>query len=98
MRQTTSAYILRGAQVLDEQGGFAGPLDVVVEDGRIAAIETNARGWKDARSVDFAGLWLMPGVFDCHCHPMLNTLDELEALSTPITQWTLEGGQSLRRT
>ena len=33
-----SAYVLRDANVLDEGGGFAGPLDTIVRDGHVRLI------------------------------------------------------------
>lgn len=94
----SSPFVLRGANVLDESGGFTGPLDVVVEDGRITAVERNARAAPDAVAVDGSDLWLMPGVFDCHDHLTFSSLDPLELMSTPITRWTLEASRNLRRT
>jgi imidazolonepropionase-like amidohydrolase len=91
-----NAYTLREAQVLDRGGGFSGPLDVRVEDGRVAAV---GRGLPaDGASVDCAGLWLMPGVFDCHDHVALSTVDTAENLATPVTQWALEAAQNARNT
>jgi imidazolonepropionase-like amidohydrolase len=91
------SFVLRGANALDESGGFTGPLDVAVTEGRVAAVEPNA-SLADAPSVDFSGLWVMPGVFDCHDHVALSSLDAMELLRTPVTQWTLEAAQNLRRT
>lgn len=90
-------YILREANVLDASGSFAGPLDVHVRDGRVAAV---ARGLStgDAPSFDFSGLWLAPGVFDCHDHLTMSTSDLGEVLSTPVTYWTLETARNARAT
>lgn len=89
-------YVLRGAYVLDESGSFTGKTDIHVADGRVAAIGPDIRG--DGRSIDCSGLWIMPGIFDCHAHPALSSRDWLELLRTPITQWTLEAALHLRRT
>lgn len=94
----TTPLVLRDANVLDESGGFTGPLDVSVVDGRIAAVGRNAEAGDDAVSVDCSGLWLMPGIFDCHDHLMFSSLDSGELLTTPITRWTLEATRNLRRT
>lgn len=94
----TEGFVLRAAQVLDERGGFAGPLDVHVHGGRVAAIGRNLRVREQAIEHDFAGLWLMPGVFDCHDHVTWSTTDERELLRTPLTQWALESASNLRRT
>lgn len=67
----SASYVLRGAFVLDEGGGFSGPADVQVTDGVIAAVGPNLKA--PDPSVDVAGLWLMPGVIDCHAHLGLST-------------------------
>jgi imidazolonepropionase-like amidohydrolase len=82
--------------VLDRSGSFVGPLDVRVEDGRVAAVGANLPG--DEASIDFSGLWLMPGVFDCHDHVTFSTVDMGEVLSTPVTQWALETAKNARAT
>ena len=53
-----SAYVLRDANVLDEGGGFAGPLDMHVDRGTVVAV---GRGLDvdGVPSIDFSGLWLL---------------------------------------
>lgn len=94
---TAPALVLRGAQVLDAGGGFVGPLDVHVHEGRVAALGTNLDA-PGAVEVDCAGLWLLPGVFDCHDHVTLSTVAMLEILETPASQWALESARNARRT
>jgi imidazolonepropionase-like amidohydrolase len=89
--------VLREANVLDAGGSFAGPLDIRVEDGRVAEVGTQV-GARDLPSFDCSGLWLMPGVFDCHDHVTFSTVDLAAVLSTPITRWTLEAAQNARLT
>lgn len=91
------SFVLRGAYVLDEAGSFSGPLDVAVARGWVVDVGTDV-ALPGAPSHDFAGLWLMPGVFDCHDHVALSSLDPIELLNTPITQWSLETARNLRRT
>ena len=90
-------YVLREAMVLDRSGGFSGPVDVHVEAGRIVRIDRDltVRG---AASIDFSGLWLLPGIFDCHDHVTMSTVDLAEILRTPVTQWAIEAAQNARRT
>jgi imidazolonepropionase-like amidohydrolase len=90
-------YILRDANVLDASGSFVGPLDVHVHNGRVAAVARDLSGG-DAPSFDFSGLWLAPGVFDCHDHLTMSTSDLGEVLSTPVTYWTLETARNARVT
>lgn len=92
-----ATFVLRGAHVLDEAGGFSGPLDVHVVDGKVAAVGENLRA-ADVLEVDFSGLWVMPGVFDCHLHVALSSIDGYECLRRPITEWVLETAQQARAT
>jgi imidazolonepropionase-like amidohydrolase len=90
-------FVLRGANVLDEGGGFAGPLDVLVDEGRVAAVEARVDA-DDAPSVDAAGLWLLPGIFDCHDHVTMSSLDLAECLGRPLSEWALETARNARVT
>jgi imidazolonepropionase-like amidohydrolase len=85
-------------QVLDRSGSFDGPLDVSVVDGRITAIGPNLRPLAGQLRLDGAGLWLLPGIFDCHLHTGLASYDALELLNTPISRRALQTAQVLRQT
>ena len=61
----------------------------------------SARGLRparDQRRLDGHGLWLLPGVFDCHLHAGLASFDQLELMRTPISRRVLETAHTLRRT
>ena len=96
MQPVPETFVLRGASVLDEGGGFESECDVLVERGLIAALGggLDARG---AVSYDCSGLWLMPGIVDCHSHISVSSLDPLERLETPVSRWALEAAQNARR-
>ena len=66
-------------------------------DGRVAEVGSGVRA-DGAESVDFSGLWLMPGVFDCHDHVAFSTVDMGEVLRTPVTRWALESARNARVT
>jgi imidazolonepropionase-like amidohydrolase len=91
------AFVLRCLNVLDEKGGFSGPLDVHVEDGLVTAVGRDLRGG-DSPSVDCAGLWLLPGIFDCHDHVSMSSLDLAQCLSRPVSAWALEAARNMRVT
>ncbi|MGH3112598.1 MAG: amidohydrolase family protein, partial [Gaiellaceae bacterium] len=91
------SFILRDANVLDEGGGFSGPLDVLVEDGLVAAIDDGLPA-SEAPSVDCAGLGLLPGIFDCHDHLTMSSLDLAECLAQPVSAWALEAARNARLT
>lgn len=92
-----NAFILRQASVLDAGGGFEAPVDVHVEGDRVVAVgrDLPANG---APSYDFAGLWVLPGMFDCHDHVSFSTVDRGELLATPVTAWALESARNMRLT
>lgn len=82
--------------VLDETGSFSGPIDISVEDGVVGAVGRNlpTRGGRD---YDFHGLWVMPGMFDCHVHVVATSIDVMELLRTPLSERLLEAGSILGR-
>jgi dihydroorotase len=59
---------LRGGRVLDPASGRDGRADVLIEDGRIVAVEAALEGVADAEPVNAEGLWVAPGFVDLHAH------------------------------
>jgi len=94
--QPENGFVLREACVLEEDGGFSGPSDVFVQGETIAAMGRGVSA-PGAVSYDCSGLWLMPGIVDCHSHIAVSSLDPLERLRTPVTQWALEAAHNARR-
>ncbi len=97
MSGNACSFVLREAFLLDETGRFEGPVDVHVEEGRVRAVGRRLKG-KRPLSYDFSGLFVMPGVVDCHGHLALSTIQPAEALATPITRWALEAARNARVT
>lgn len=93
---TPGDFELREASVLDESGGFTGPLNIVVWGGRVDAVEANAAA-SGAPEHDFSGLWVLPGIIDCHEHVAMSSLDGMAFLRTPITYWAIEATANARR-
>jgi len=58
--------LLRGARVYDGTGAAPVPADVGVKNGAIASVGRSSEAAK--RTVDAAGLALMPGIVDIHTH------------------------------
>jgi imidazolonepropionase-like amidohydrolase len=61
-------YLLRGATVLTVSGEVLAPGDVLVEDGRIAAVAPSVEAPEDTVVLDVSGLYLSPGLIDGHSH------------------------------
>jgi imidazolonepropionase-like amidohydrolase len=61
--------LIRGVLMVDGSGGPPRPnVDILIEDGRIAAIEPNGSIAARGRVVDGAGLTALPGLIDSHVH------------------------------
>lgn len=93
-----ASIFIAGVSALDRGGSFAGPVDVSVVDGRIAGLGAHLRPAAGQPRLDGRGLWLLPGIFDCHLHAGLASFDHLELLRTPISRRVLETAHTLRRT
>ena len=74
--------VYAGARILDGTGADPAEADLVVEDGRIVEIGPGLDG--DDR-VDLAGKTLLPGLFDCHTHVVVSTIDLTRNLQTPFS-------------
>lgn len=59
--------LLRGGRVLDPAEKLDGPLDVLCDGGRIAAVGARLEA-PSARTVDCRGLVVVPGLIDLHVH------------------------------
>jgi len=81
-----------------ESGEFGAASDVLVSQGRIAAIEPRLPVRPAVADIDLAGLWLMPGVVDTHLHAITHSFDELEQLKTPYSYRIAETLAALRVT
>jgi dihydroorotase len=60
--------VLRGGTVIDPVQGRRLALDVAVEGGKIAALETGIDPKTALRVVDVAGKYVTPGLIDVHAH------------------------------
>ncbi|TYP52478.1 dihydroorotase [Thermosediminibacter litoriperuensis] len=59
--------LLKGARVLDPARGLDGVMDVLIEGGKISAVDKEVTAG-DAEVVDLTGLVLVPGLVDMHVH------------------------------
>ncbi len=62
--------LLAGGRVIDGTGAAPVPADVLLDDDRIVAVGPEAAGQAgpDATVHDVAGLTVLPGLIDAHCH------------------------------
>ena len=99
MREERSAVslVFRGIHVLDEQGSFTAAVDVATSGGIVSAVGRRLPKKRGHHEIDGGGLWLLPGIVDCHAHIGVPSFDALELLRTPLSLRTLESAQALRR-
>jgi dihydroorotase len=64
---TVSRVLIRGGRVIDPATSRDGVADVLIEDGRIAAVEPGL-DVPGAEVVDARGRWVTPGFVDLHTH------------------------------
>lgn len=60
--------LIRNGRVIDPANGVDGVCDVLIENGRIAAVHPNIQAIDDAHVIDAAGKVVAPGFIDMHCH------------------------------
>jgi imidazolonepropionase-like amidohydrolase len=83
--------LIRGATVLTGTGERIDGGDVLIVDGRIAAVGTGLEAPAGARIVDAAGRWVTPGLIDVHSHlgvyasPGTDALDDGNEATDPVT-------------
>lgn len=65
---------IKGGKVITVTGGVLETGDVLIKDGKIAAVGQNLDIPADAAVIDAAGKWVTPGFIDAHTH--LSTFNE----------------------
>src|ERR1051325_5380953 len=75
-KQTSPETLIRNATVLTITHGTLQNTDVLLRNGKIAAVGKNLNASANARIIDGTGKFVMPGIIDCHSHSMLDTINE----------------------
>ena len=68
--------LIRNATILTASHGTLQNSDILIRNGKIAAIGQNLKAPTGARIVDATGKYVMPGIVDCHSHSMLDAINE----------------------
>jgi dihydroorotase len=63
-----SCLLLSGGRVVDPSQELDAVADVLLRDGRVAAIGKEVSAPGDAERMDMSGLWVCPGLIDLHVH------------------------------
>jgi imidazolonepropionase-like amidohydrolase len=75
-RNAASEILIRNATVLTITRGVLPNSDVLIRNGKIAAVGKNLKAVANARLIDGTNKYLMPGIVDCHSHSMLDAINE----------------------
>jgi imidazolonepropionase-like amidohydrolase len=84
-----------GGLVVDGTGADPAVADIAVEDGRIAEIGLGLDG--DER-VDLDGAAVLPGLFDCHTHVVVSSIDTMRLLQMPFSYRFFQAARNLEAT
>ncbi|MGH2531792.1 MAG: amidohydrolase/deacetylase family metallohydrolase [Thermomicrobiales bacterium] len=68
MAGTQFDTLIRGGTVVDPGSGYDGRLDVVIKDGKVAAVEAGIDPATAARVIDAGDRYVTPGLIDLHTH------------------------------
>lgn len=83
--------LIRGASLYDGKGGEMARADILLKDGKIAALGENLEAPADALIIDGTGKWVTPGVIDSHSHlgvyasPGVDAHDDGNEATAPVT-------------
>ena len=86
------SVLLRGGRVVDPGSGIDAVRDVLVQDGRIAAVGSAVVAPEGAEVLDVTGLVVGPGFIDLHSHVHSIAGHRLQALDGVTTALDLEVG------
>ena len=62
------ALLIRNATILTVTHGALENGDILIKDGKIAAVGSGLKAPADAQVIDASGQFVMPGIIDCHSH------------------------------
>jgi dihydroorotase len=65
--------LLRGGHVIDPRNAINAPRDVAIAAGRVAAVAPAISPADAAKTIDVAGLYVVPGLVDIHTHVYAGT-------------------------
>ncbi len=68
--------LIRNATILTVSHGTLTNSDLLIRNGKIAAVGQNLKASANARVIDATGKYLMPGIIDCHSHSMIDAINE----------------------
>ncbi len=85
-RAAAGETLIRNATVLTIARGTLPNTDVLLRDGKIAAVGQNLKAGDMARVIDATGKFVMPGIVDAHSHSMMDAVNELTLSVTSMAR------------
>jgi len=85
--QEKGDVLVKNGTVLTITNGTMENTDVLVRDGKISKIGKDLKAPSGAKTIDAAGMYVMPGIIDAHSHIALDAVNEA---TSPVTAevWT----------
>ncbi len=68
--------LIRNATILTVSRGALQNSDILIRNGKIAAVGQNLKASERARVIDATGKYVMPGIVDAHSHSMSDAINE----------------------
>lgn len=75
-RPPVQPIVIRNAMIMTAANGDLSNTDILLADGRIAAIGKNISAPANARVIDGTGKYVTPGIIDTHSHSMIDAVNE----------------------
>ena len=68
LAQSPYDLLLKGGHVIDPKNRIDGPMDVAIQDGKVAAVERAIDPSRARKTIEVRGLYVTPGLVDIHVH------------------------------
>ena len=80
----SASLLIRGGRIVDPANGIDAVGDLLVRDGRVAAVDTSGglSAPEGTPQLDARGLVVAPGFVDLHCHLREPGFEEKETIAT----------------
>ncbi|MFL6209961.1 MAG: amidohydrolase [Pyrinomonadaceae bacterium] len=75
-RRESGETLIRNATILTASHGTLTNADILIRNGKIAAVGPNLKASANANVIDATGKYVTPGIVDCHSHTMMDAVNE----------------------
>jgi imidazolonepropionase-like amidohydrolase len=75
-RREGGETLIRNATILTASHGTLPNADILIRNGKIAAVGPNLKAGANANVIDATGKYVTPGIVDCHSHTMMDAVNE----------------------